>query len=138
MKNWGIQTRVLFLALVPLTVIVLSISVHFVLTRLHDLDRALQDRGQAIASGLAPACEYGVVSGNRAILSNLAQALLAEPDVVAVSITDMRGAVLGHARSRTSLSASESNSTASAEPYLFRAPIYQSQVVFEPGLGQFD
>ena len=54
MKNWGIQTRVLFLALVPLTVIVLFISVHFVLTRLDDLDRALHERGQAIARGLAP------------------------------------------------------------------------------------
>src|SRR6266566_7814700 len=98
MKNWGIQTRVLFLALLPLTLIVLLISVHFVLTRLHDLDDVLQFRSQALARGLAPACEYGVVSGNRAILLSLAQSALAEPDVVAVAVTDMDGQALARAK----------------------------------------
>lgn len=130
MKNWGIQTRVLFLALVPLTVIVLSISVHFVLTRLHDLDAMLQDRGQTIARGLAPACEYGVVSGNGAILSNLAQAALAEPDVVSVTISDLRGGVLTRATA-TQASSPGPYLKADVKPYLFQAPIYQSEVVLD-------
>lgn len=123
MKNWGIQTRVLFLALVPLTVIVLLISLHFVFTRLHDLDGALQYRGQAMARGLAPACEYGVVSGNRAILANLAQAALAEPDVVSIEVTDMRGTAL--------VRAADPQGRTGDETHLFRAPIYQSEVVFD-------
>ena len=65
MKEWGIQTRVLFIALVPLMLIVTLLSFHFVQTRLDDLDRALQERGKAIAHQMAPACEYGVFSGNR-------------------------------------------------------------------------
>ncbi len=125
MKNWGIQTRVLFLALAPLTVIVLVISLHFVFTRLHDLDGALQYRGQALARGLAPACEYGMISGNRAILSNLAKAALTEPDVLVVTLTDMRNAVLVRAMG------AEEPGPAPAT-YVFRAPIYQSEVVFEP------
>ncbi len=125
MKNWGIQTRVLFLALVPLTAIVLFISLHSVFTRLHDLDGALQYRGQALARGLAPACEYGMVSGNRAILSNLAQAALTEPDVVGVTLTDIRGAVLVH------VTAPAQRADESSATYTFRAPIYQSEVVFD-------
>jgi len=131
MKNWGIQTRVLFLALVPLTLIVLLISVHFVLTRLHDLDDVLQFRSQALARGLAPACEYGVVSGNRAILLSLAQSALAEPDVVAVAVTDMDGQALARAK------AAERDATA-ADAYEFRTPIFQSEVAFDelPAHGQ--
>jgi len=128
MKNWNIQTRVLFLALVPLTLIVLAISAHFVITRLQDLDRALQERGQAIARSLAPACEYGVVSGNRSILFALATAALTEPDAVSVTITDVRGAVLTRIASNLRDGASES---AGGGRYLFRAPVYQSEVAFD-------
>jgi diguanylate cyclase (GGDEF)-like protein/PAS domain S-box-containing protein len=128
MKNWSIQTRVLFLALVPLTLIVLFISAHFVITRLQDLDRALQERGQAIARGLAPACEYGVVSGNRSILFSLAKAALAEPDVVSVTVMDMQGAVL--TRIAGNLRSGDAD-TASGGRYLFRAPVYQSAVAFD-------
>ena len=61
MKEWGIQTRILFFALVPLALIVVLLSFHFIQTRLDDLDQALQDRGKAIARQMAPACEYGEI-----------------------------------------------------------------------------
>ncbi len=131
MKNWNIQRRVLFLALVPLTAIVVLISVHFVITRLHDLDAALQNRGQAMARGLAPACEYGVVSGNRGILFNLAQAALAEPDVVSVTVSDIHDAVLVHAAQPQMSEEPDSKSDTQVQSYLFRAPIYQSEVIFD-------
>ena len=132
MKNWGIQTRVLFLALVPLIVIVLLISGHFVQTRLHDLERASHERGQAIARGLAPACEYGVVSGNRVILAQLARAALSEPDVVSVTVSEVRGAILAHASTEPQVSPSSRDSvTAAAGADKFLAPIYQSVVTLE-------
>ncbi|HKQ31121.1 MAG TPA: EAL domain-containing protein, partial [Burkholderiales bacterium] len=127
MKNWSIQTRVLFLALVPLTLIVLLISAHFVITRLQDLDRALQDRGHAIARGLAPACEYGVVAGNRSILLALATAALAEPDVVSVTVIDASGTVLTQVAGKQRTD----KAPASGGRYLFRAPVYQSTVAFD-------
>lgn len=134
MKNWGIQTRVLFLALVPLTVIVLFISLHFVITRLQDLERALQDRGQAIARSLAPACEYGVVSGNRTILTSLAQAALGDPDVVSITVTDTRGGVLAHAAQNSTDAVAPIG--AETEPYVFQAPIYQSAVPLDDLTGR--
>jgi diguanylate cyclase (GGDEF)-like protein/PAS domain S-box-containing protein len=129
MKNWGIQTRVLFLALVPLTAVVLLVSAHFVVTRLQDLERALQERGQAIARGLAPACEYGVVSGNRAILDHLAGSVLRETDVVSVAVSDMQGGVL----TRAELTAA---SMVEAAVFSFRAPILQSEVNLDELPGQ--
>jgi diguanylate cyclase (GGDEF)-like protein/PAS domain S-box-containing protein len=130
MKNWGIQTRVLFLALVPLTVIVVFVSAHFVVTRVQDLEAALQNRGHAIARGLAPATEYGVVSGNRTFLASLAQAALREPDVTSVTITDLPGAVLARAAVESDLQPAPAVLPASG-PYVFRAPIFQSEVVLD-------
>ncbi len=123
MKNWGIRARVLFLALVPLTVMVLSMSAYFVVTRLHDLDRALQNRGQAIARGLAPACEYGVVSGNRSILSNLAQSGLTEADVISGTIADMHGNILARAAA--------TGHQEDDDVRKFQAPVHQSAIVFD-------
>src|SRR3989344_1467901 len=97
MKDWGIQTRVLFLALVPLTVAVLLISLHFTNARIQDLEQALRDRGQTIATRLASACEYGIPSNNRAMLAKLAQSTLREADVMSVTITSMDGTVLAAA-----------------------------------------
>ncbi|HYM48477.1 MAG TPA: diguanylate cyclase, partial [Burkholderiaceae bacterium] len=95
-----------------------------------DLERALQDRGQAIARGLAPACEYGVVSGNRTILSNLAQAAFREPDIVSVIVTDMRGGVLARA-AEAGMDAAALDNSANTEAYTFFAPIFQSEVAFD-------
>jgi diguanylate cyclase (GGDEF)-like protein/PAS domain S-box-containing protein len=120
---------VLFLALVPLTVIVILISVHFAVIRIQDLDKALLDRGQAIARQLAPACEYGVVSGNRAILVNLAQAALRETDVVSISITEMQGGVLASAQRSPEGHPPERRLPDQTQE--FRAPIYQSEVILE-------
>ena len=72
MNNLPIRMRLLLLALAPLTIIVLLLALHSTVNRIHDLDNALRDHGQAIARQLAPACEYGVFAGNRVILNRLA------------------------------------------------------------------
>jgi diguanylate cyclase (GGDEF)-like protein/PAS domain S-box-containing protein len=128
MKKWGIQTRVLFLALVPLSVTVLLIAAHFINTRVQDLDRALHDRGQAIVRQLAPACEYGVFSGNREILNSLAQAALRETDVLSVNITDSDGKVLASA------SAVGATPGATVPSHVFRASILKSEVALDDAL----
>ena len=129
MKEWGIKARVLVLALAPLAAVVLLISVHFVLTRIQGLEQALKDRGQAIARQLAPACEYGMVSGNRAILAALAKSALREADVMSVVIADMRGTALARAAVRGE--EGEAPAAPQAEPHSFRAPIFQSEVAVE-------
>jgi diguanylate cyclase (GGDEF)-like protein/PAS domain S-box-containing protein len=130
MKGWGIRARVLFLALVPLTVIVVLIALHFIFTRIAALDRELQDRGQAIARQLAPACEYGVFSGNSEILASLAQSALRETDVLSVAITDKQGKVLAAA----AINPGDVVAIGPKTTYAFRAPVMSSSVPLDEAL----
>lgn len=139
MKNWGIRTRVLFLALAPLAFITLILDIYFINTRVRDLSQALTERGHAIASQLAPASEYGVFSGNRDILNQLVQAALAEPDVSSVTFVDAGGKTLAranrdvnaliHAKSVRAIRTIGLMPT----PLVFRAPIYQTDVIWDSG-----
>jgi two-component system sensor histidine kinase BarA len=139
MKNWGIRTRVLFLALAPLAFITLILDIYFINTRVRDLSQALTERGHAIAYQLAPASEYGVFSGNRDILNQLVQAALAEPDVSSVTFVGTSGKVLAHAnRNVNTLIHTSTLSTirmiGMVPPSLvFHAPIYQTGVVWDSG-----
>ena len=100
----SIRHRVLLLALLPATLLALALSYFFTMSRITDLDQALRARGMAIARHLAPACEYGVFSGNHEILQRLADSALAEPDVIAVYILDSTGKVLaGNSLKRSKL-----------------------------------
>lgn len=96
-NDWGIKTRVLFLTLVPTIIISLLLSAYFTSTRLQDLEKALHDRGYAIALQLAPESEYGVFSANTTILQNLANETLTNPEVCSVSIFNKDGRLLAHA-----------------------------------------
>jgi len=94
MKNWGIKKRVLFLALMPASVIALLLALHFITSGIQNLEESLRERGLAIARQLAPASEYGVFSGNREILQLLADSTMKEADVTAVTISNIDGAIL--------------------------------------------
>ncbi len=130
MKHLSIRTQVLLMALLPLLVIALLLTGHFTTHRVRELDRALNEHGQAIARQLAPACEYGVFAGNREILARLGEAALRETDVVGVTVTDDLGAVLaqvvrGDQRMLTTAAA------AASLMLTFRAPIERSEVPVE-------
>lgn len=94
MKHWGIKTRVLFLALMPAAGIALLLAVYFVSSGIQSLEQSLHERGLAIARQLAPASEFGVFSGNREILQNLADSAIKETDLTAVTISNLDGAIL--------------------------------------------
>lgn len=96
-NEWGIKSRVLFLTLVPTITISLLLSAYFTSTRIQDLEKALRDRGYAIALQLAPASEYGVFSGNTHTLQRLANDALSEPEVRSVSVFNKDGRLLAHA-----------------------------------------
>ncbi|MGD9591197.1 MAG: two-component sensor histidine kinase BarA, partial [Candidatus Berkiella sp.] len=96
-NEWGIKSRVLFLTLVPTITISLLLSAYFTSTRIQDLEKALRDRGYAIALQLAPASEYGVFSGNAHTLQRLANDALSEPEVRSISIFNKDGRLLAHA-----------------------------------------
>lgn len=88
MRRWGISSRVLFAALVPAAIIAVALAWFFTYARIGDLDRELQERGASIARQIAPACEYGLFSGNREFLAQLAESATREADVTGVAIVN--------------------------------------------------
>ena len=91
MKNWNIRKKVLFLALLPTLVIALGLSSYFSFTQIRYIEHTLIEKGHIITNHLAPACEYGVFSGNTNILNNLIKSTFNEDDITNVTITDKNG-----------------------------------------------
>jgi two-component system sensor histidine kinase BarA len=81
MKNWGIQSRILLITLVPLITISCVLGGYFIKVRLDDLDTLVEQRGLATIRQLAPACEYGLISNNKEVLQKVANSTLNELDV---------------------------------------------------------
>ncbi len=95
MTNLGIKSRVLFLATIPAMIIAVLLTGYSISNSTKALDRELHERGRIISTQLAPASEYGVVSGNFASLQPLVQqAMRHEEDVVSILLTDTTGRVL--------------------------------------------
>ncbi len=95
----SLSHRLLLMAMIPAAVIALLIGAMYLIRTTQALDDAVRERGLAIASFLAPAAEYGVISGNHSNLSPLLQAVLAQRDVAAVAVHARDGnrvAVSGH------------------------------------------
>lgn len=97
LRRIGIKGRVLWITLAPLVAVAVALTAYYTWSRLRILDTSLRNRGEAITRHLAPAAEYGVFSGNHALLATLANAVLREPDVAAVTIADAWGTVLARA-----------------------------------------
>ena len=125
MKEWSLQKRVLFLALAPLTVAVLLLSLHFTNARIQDLEEALRNRGQTIATQLAAISEDAFLSGNRKKLARFVQSTLQEKNVLAVTVTDMKGNILAHASETPDKS--KPPPLAESSRYKLLAPVYYSE-----------
>ncbi len=97
MKQWSIQNQILLLALLPAVLVSVLLGIFFVWDRSYALDDLLEQRALAMAKQLAPTCEYGVMTGNTGILQNIANSMLEERDVRAVSIYNQDIEMLAHA-----------------------------------------
>ena len=100
MKNWNIQNRILFLALLPGIIVSLVLGTFFITERARDLGDLLEQRTLAMAKQLAPTCEYGVMTGSVGILQNIANNMLEEIDVRAVTLYNQDMQTLAHAGPR--------------------------------------
>ncbi|HKK05740.1 MAG TPA: EAL domain-containing protein [Gammaproteobacteria bacterium] len=130
MSNRKIRSRVLLVVLAPLLVAVVALSIHYILSRMHGLERAFNERGQAIVRELAPAAEYGVFSGNATALRKLGEATLREPDVVSVVFSDAEGGVL--VRVGTPTAPQSLRPTPGDSPvHTYHASIYASSISIE-------
>ena len=94
-KNLGIKSRVILLGTIPGLVFAIILASYAVSHIFGVLNQSLQDRGRIIASQLAPAAEYGVISGNTQVLQKLVQQVLsAENEVITVMVVDNKGKIL--------------------------------------------
>ena len=93
MNNLGIQKRVLIIALLPAIIIATTLGIYFVNSQIRDMRSSLEERGRSIVRQLAPAAEFGVFSGNREMLVNLASSVLSEVDVRSVQIRSVTGTI---------------------------------------------
>ncbi|MHB1186655.1 EAL domain-containing protein [Thiobacillus sp.] len=82
----GIRGRVIGLAMVPVAIIGVLLLFQLISGKIDDLDQSLRTRAAAITRQLAPAAEYGVVSGNIAVLQTLLDKAAIEPDIRGVAI----------------------------------------------------
>lgn len=91
---FSLKQRLLMVVLVPAAILAAVITTLLLVRDTQSMDDAVAERGLAIVSFLAPAAEYGVISGNRANLSGLLQAVLGQREVAAVAIYNPNGSVL--------------------------------------------
>lgn len=68
MNNIGIKSRVMLLGTLPALLFVIILAGYATSNIFDILNQSLSDRGRIVASQLAPASEYGVISGNMIVL----------------------------------------------------------------------
>jgi diguanylate cyclase (GGDEF)-like protein len=133
MKNLGIKTRVIFLGTIPALLFAMILAGYAISNVFGVLNQSLTDRGRIIAAQLAPAAEYGVISGNKQILQRLVQqALLSEQDLRTVLILDADNRVLALSGREIAIEMIEKLEEQSELPLkngiIFAAPIHRSLV----------
>ncbi|QEY62424.1 response regulator [Metapseudomonas lalkuanensis] len=121
-RRWDIHTRTQLISLGPALLLTLLLTGFFTFARLQDLRQELNHTGQLIASQLAPAAEYGVVTGNLEVLEGLLQASLGTPHVRFLEVRDRADNILVYLEQQESL---EKTGT---QVEVFHAPIIQQQL----------
>lgn len=93
--NNSLRTRILWLALLPGTLVAALLTAIFLVHSIDNIDQGLRTRGKAIARHVAGLAEFGIFSGQRSGLSALSEsAIRIDPDVRGAAIVDMRGEIL--------------------------------------------
>ncbi len=121
-QRWDIHTRTQLISLGPALLLTLLLTGFFTFARLQDLRQELNHTGQLIASQLAPAAEYGVVSGNLEVLEGLLQASLGTPHVRFLEVRDRTDNILVYLEQQESLEKS------GTQVEVFHAPIVLQQM----------
>ncbi|MCK9817170.1 hybrid sensor histidine kinase/response regulator [Pseudomonas chlororaphis] len=93
-RHWDIHTRTQIISLGPALLLTLLLISFFTFVRIQDLRQELNHTGQLIANQLAPATEYGVISGNSEGLESLLKATLATPHVHFLEVQDSANNIL--------------------------------------------
>ena len=91
MNNWGINSRVIFTAIVPVIIFSLVFGTYIRNERTQDLEREINERGRLIAINLASAAEFPVATKNISQIRVLVDSAMNQKDVIGVVILDESG-----------------------------------------------
>lgn len=83
--------RLMLIVLLPTVLLSGLFGGLFMFRATHNIDEGLRLRGLAVVSFLAPAAEFGVISGNRDALGQLLDAAIRQSDLAAAAIFDDAG-----------------------------------------------
>ncbi|MGF6395038.1 signal transduction histidine kinase/ActR/RegA family two-component response regulator [Pseudomonas plecoglossicida] len=120
--SWDIHTRTQIISLGPALLLTLLLISFFTFVRIQDLRQELNHTGQLIANQLAPASEYGVISGNNEVLEGLMRATLSIPHVRFLEVQDSRNHILVYVEQ------SDESSNRAQRVEVFQAPIRLQQI----------
>lgn len=122
-SSWGIRSRVIFLALIPIISVALMLGYYTIDSRTAEIKDALDERGHYLVSNIAPAFEFGVVTGNDKIIGNIINSTIQEKDVIYMGVfNNIGGVILDKGESRNAVPIS--SFVAEKNIVFFRAPIY--------------
>ena len=96
--NLGIKSRVVLLAVLPVSLIAVWLSYAEITARFKTLDTSLNIRADTIARNLARASEVAIVAKNQELLDQLSLSTLLEENVLSVDIATHNGTMHAHAR----------------------------------------
>jgi signal transduction histidine kinase/ActR/RegA family two-component response regulator len=94
MKMVDIRTRMLVVAILPVTVLAVLLAAVFLVARFGDIDDAHKLRARSLARQLATASEYGLFAADISYLQTIASGALRESDVRSVAIVNGLGQIL--------------------------------------------
>lgn len=91
----SLRGRMLLAALLPVTLVAVTLTVAFLSRLIADLETGMRTRGAAISRQMATAAEFGIFTGQRDTLSALTEAALrSDPDARGTAIVDVQGFVM--------------------------------------------
>jgi len=126
MNNLSIKSKVLLITILPMFITACLLSVTFVSERLKDTEVALKEKGQTISKYLAPALEYGILSGNHKYLEALTKNTLSIPEINSVTIMDSNQHIL--VRQNRSEKNNNAPTKNTSHGMFFSTNIYRSEI----------
>lgn len=89
LNNWSIGTRLVWITVVPVTILFCLIVSYTYFTRLAEVRAEVIERGQVIVTALAESSEFALVTGNIAELERVSTGLLkSDPSIQAIRVLD--------------------------------------------------
>lgn len=81
-----IKSKILVISLLPLAVLAIALSSLYVLERSSDIDADLQRKTSQLASYIAAASEFGVITGNKRSLQEILHNNLRDPEILSIAV----------------------------------------------------